>query len=104
MTDPATPPDEGLAFSLEPGRRVTLKLLGHQTGHSIMMFEEVTPPGAVIVPLRGEAPRRQIFVACRRGAEARPAIARALDALAESAERSGGGRERRQDLAVVGLR
>ena len=45
MTDAATPEDEGLAFSLEPGRRVTLKLLGHQTGHSLMLFEEVTPPG-----------------------------------------------------------
>jgi mannose-6-phosphate isomerase-like protein (cupin superfamily) len=45
MTDAATQQDEGLGFSLEPGRMVTLKLLGHQTGDSLMLFEEATPPG-----------------------------------------------------------
>ena len=45
MSDPAAPQDEGLAFSLGPGRTVTLKLLGHQTGNTMMLFEEVTPPG-----------------------------------------------------------
>jgi DNA-binding transcriptional LysR family regulator len=44
-----------------------------------------TPPGSVIVPLAGVPPRRHVFVACRAGAEATPAIRAVLDALADVA-------------------
>ena len=46
------------------------------------------PPGAVIRPLRGDPPLRQLFAACHRGAEARPAVAATLDALGAAAVRS----------------
>jgi quercetin dioxygenase-like cupin family protein len=40
------PPDGGTRFdSPTPGRFFAMKLLGHETGESIMMFEETLPPG-----------------------------------------------------------
>lgn len=40
------PPGGGKHFdSPSPGRSFTMKLLGHETGDSIMMFEETLPPG-----------------------------------------------------------
>lgn len=40
------PANGGKHFSSPtPGRSFTLKLLGHETGESIMMFEETLPPG-----------------------------------------------------------
>jgi quercetin dioxygenase-like cupin family protein len=40
------PPNGGARFdSPTPGRFFAMKLLGYQTGESIMMFEETLPPG-----------------------------------------------------------
>jgi DNA-binding transcriptional LysR family regulator len=49
------------------------------------LAHSVTPPGVVIVPLTGVAPRRHVFAACRAGAESNPAIRAVLDAIAEAA-------------------
>jgi quercetin dioxygenase-like cupin family protein len=38
-------PAEGLAWELEPGRPVTLKLESTETDERVMMFEETAPPG-----------------------------------------------------------
>jgi mannose-6-phosphate isomerase-like protein (cupin superfamily) len=45
MTNAATPQETEPVFSIEPGRTATLKVQSHQTGESVMVFEEVTPPG-----------------------------------------------------------
>ena len=39
------PASGGKQFVESPGRFGTLKLLGHETGESIMMFEQTVPPG-----------------------------------------------------------
>ena len=40
------PPGGGTPLPMNaPGRFAALKLLGHETGHSIMMFEETVPAG-----------------------------------------------------------
>ena len=39
------PPGDGSALSMAPGRSAALKLLGRDTGDSIMLFEETTPAG-----------------------------------------------------------
>jgi DNA-binding transcriptional LysR family regulator len=68
----------------------TLALVSAGLGISVLprLARVQAPPNVVIRPLRGEPPRRQLFAACHRGAEARPAIAATLDALADAAERS----------------
>ena len=38
-------PGQGLVSSFTPGRSIVLKLLGGETGDSIMMFEETIPAG-----------------------------------------------------------
>ena len=38
-------PGQGLVSSFTPGRSIVLKLLGGETGDSIMMFEETIPTG-----------------------------------------------------------
>lgn len=49
MTAPhgfVVPADGGKRFEMSaPGRHTALKLLGHETSGSIMMFEETLPPG-----------------------------------------------------------
>lgn len=44
--------------------------------------------GAVLVPLRDPVPARQLFVACRRGAEGAPVVRAVLDALLASGRRA----------------
>lgn len=39
------PPGQGRMWSMAPGRSSALKLLGGETGESVMMFEETAPPG-----------------------------------------------------------
>jgi hypothetical protein len=39
------PPDGGSVLSMAPGRSAALKLLGGETGDSIMLFEETAPAG-----------------------------------------------------------
>jgi quercetin dioxygenase-like cupin family protein len=39
------PPGAGKHFTESPGRSFALKLFGHETGQSIMMFEETLPAG-----------------------------------------------------------
>ena len=39
------PPGGGSIFSMAPGRSAALKLLGRETGDSIMLFEETAPAG-----------------------------------------------------------
>ncbi|HEV2300765.1 MAG TPA: cupin domain-containing protein [Stellaceae bacterium] len=39
------PPGEGAVWSMAPGRSAALKLLGAETGESVMMFEETAPAG-----------------------------------------------------------
>jgi hypothetical protein len=39
------PPGGGSILSMAPGRSATLKLLGRETGDSIMLFEETAPAG-----------------------------------------------------------
>src|ERR1700730_14953345 len=39
------PPGGGSALSMAPGRSAALKLLGRDTGDSIMLFEETAPAG-----------------------------------------------------------
>lgn len=41
------PAGKGPVRQMAPGRAATLKLLNGETDHSIMMFEEVAPPGTV---------------------------------------------------------
>ncbi|MBX5441403.1 MAG: hypothetical protein IRZ32_07740 [Solirubrobacteraceae bacterium] len=43
------------------------------------------PDGVVVRPLAGDPPCRHLFAACRRGAEAAPAVRALLDALREAA-------------------
>jgi quercetin dioxygenase-like cupin family protein len=38
-------PGQGLVRNMGPGRTATLKLQSGQTGESVMVFEEVAPPG-----------------------------------------------------------
>jgi len=38
-------PDQGQVLNYTPGRSIVLKLLGGETGDSIMMFEEIIPAG-----------------------------------------------------------
>ena len=38
-------PGEGAVLNFTPGRSIVLKLLGGETGDSIMMFEETIPAG-----------------------------------------------------------
>jgi DNA-binding transcriptional LysR family regulator len=44
------------------------------------------PDGVAVRPLRGIAPCRHLFAACRRGAEEGPALRAALTALEDAAE------------------
>src|SRR6516225_8122743 len=39
------PPDRGQVWNMAPGRSAALKLQSGETAESIMMFEEVAPPG-----------------------------------------------------------
>jgi quercetin dioxygenase-like cupin family protein len=39
------PPGGGSILSMAPGRSAALKLLGRETGDSIMLFEETAPAG-----------------------------------------------------------
>ena len=39
-------PGQGPVLNFTPGRSIVLKLLGGETGDSIMMFEEIVPAGA----------------------------------------------------------
>jgi hypothetical protein len=39
------PPGGGSILSMAPGRSAALKLLGRETGNSIMLFEETAPAG-----------------------------------------------------------
>jgi quercetin dioxygenase-like cupin family protein len=39
------PPGEGPVWDMSPGRSAALKLVGAETGESIMMFEETAPAG-----------------------------------------------------------
>jgi uncharacterized cupin superfamily protein len=41
----AIQPGEGLVQSFTPGRFLTMKLLGGDTADSVMLFEEIAPPG-----------------------------------------------------------
>jgi DNA-binding transcriptional LysR family regulator len=45
------------------------------------LAQQHPPDGVVLVPLAGDPPRRHVFVACRAGAEAAPAVRALLDAL-----------------------
>jgi DNA-binding transcriptional LysR family regulator len=76
----------------------TLALVAAGLGVSVLprLARIAAPPGVVLRPLRGDPPLRQVFAACHRGAEARPAISATLDALADAAERS---RQREQVAA-----
>jgi hypothetical protein len=38
-------PGQGPVANYAPGRSIVLKLLGGETGGSIMLFEETIPPG-----------------------------------------------------------
>src|ERR1700752_3011132 len=39
------PPGQGRVWEMAAGRSSALKLLGGETGESVMMFEETAPPG-----------------------------------------------------------
>ena len=45
------------------------------------LAQQRPPDGVVLVPLAGNAPERHVFVACRSGAEAAPAVRAIIDAL-----------------------
>jgi len=45
--DFATLPGEEVVWNMAPGRTAALKLQNHQTGESVMAFEEVAPAGTV---------------------------------------------------------
>ncbi|HET6549265.1 MAG TPA: LysR substrate-binding domain-containing protein [Solirubrobacter sp.] len=49
------------------------------------LAQSAPPPGVVVIPLAGVPPKRHVFVACRAGADASPAVRAVLDALAGSA-------------------
>jgi DNA-binding transcriptional LysR family regulator len=45
------------------------------------LAQQRPPGGVVLLPLAGSPPERHVFVACRRGAEAAPAVRAVFDAL-----------------------
>jgi DNA-binding transcriptional LysR family regulator len=63
--------------------QAVLALVSAELGVSLVprLAQAAPPPGVVILPLAGVAPRRQVFTACRAGAEAAPAVRAVLDAL-----------------------
>src|SRR4051812_27816193 len=67
--------------------QAVLALVAAELGISLVprLAQAAPRPGAVVIPLSGVAPRRQVFVACRAGAEAAPAVRAVLDACAEVA-------------------
>jgi DNA-binding transcriptional LysR family regulator len=69
--------------------QATMGLVAGGLGISLVprLAHTAPPPGVVIIPLLGQPPKRHVFVACRAGAAANPAIRVVLDELADSARR-----------------
>src|SRR3954467_9217678 len=69
--------------------QATMGLVAGGLGLSLVprLAHTAPPPGVVIVQLTGVPPKRHVFVACRAGADASPAIRAVLDALADTARR-----------------
>jgi DNA-binding transcriptional LysR family regulator len=67
--------------------QATMGLVAGGLGISLVprLAHTAPPPGVVIVPLLGEAPKRHVFTACRAGADSSPAVRAVLDVLVESA-------------------
>lgn len=64
--------------------QAVLALVSAELGVSLVprLAQAAPPPGVVILPLTGVAPRRQVFTACRAGAEAAPGVRAMIEALA----------------------
>ena len=67
--------------------QAVLALVAAELGISLVprLAQAAPPPGVVVIPLAGVAPRRQVFTACRAGAEAAPAVRAVLDAFHHAA-------------------
>jgi DNA-binding transcriptional LysR family regulator len=67
--------------------QATMGLVAAELGISLVprLAQHAPPPGVVVIPLAGVAPKRHVFAACRAGAEAAPATRALLDALARAA-------------------
>jgi DNA-binding transcriptional LysR family regulator len=69
--------------------QATMGLVSAELGISLVprLAQSAPPPGVVVIPLAGVAPKRHVFAACRAGAEAAPAMRALLDALQRAAQR-----------------
>jgi DNA-binding transcriptional LysR family regulator len=67
--------------------QATMGLVSAELGISLVprLAQTTPPPGVVVIPLAGVAPKRHVFAACRAGAEAAPAMRALLDALGHAA-------------------
>lgn len=74
-----------------------LAMVGAGFGVSLVprLAQQVPPAGVALRPLAGPPPCRHLFAACRRGAEASPAVAAALDAFSDAARSPGASPSRR---------
>jgi hypothetical protein len=57
------PPGQGRVWKMAAGRSSALKLLGGETGESVMMFEETAPSGTLMLRLLVPSPTQP----CRAG-------------------------------------
>jgi DNA-binding transcriptional LysR family regulator len=69
--------------------QATMGLIAAELGISLVprLAQSAPPPGVVVIPLAGVAPKRHVFAACRAGADAAPAMRALLDALGRAAGR-----------------
>jgi DNA-binding transcriptional LysR family regulator len=69
--------------------QATMGLVSAELGISLVprLAQTTPPPGVVVIPLAGVAPKRHVFAACRAGAEAAPAMRALLDALQAASQR-----------------
>jgi DNA-binding transcriptional LysR family regulator len=69
--------------------QATMGLVSAELGISLVprLAQTAPPPGVVVIPLAGVAPKRHVFAACRAGAESSAAMRALLDALSAAAKR-----------------